>query len=59
MATVSDLNTLIETIGPNNAFVKGAGFYENEVGQYATSSYEYVNPFNLLKFVVSASEFLE
>jgi len=35
------LDLLIEAVGASNVFVKGAGFYENEVIQYATSSYEY------------------
>ncbi len=34
------LDLLIEAVGASNVFVKGAGFYENEVIQYATSSYE-------------------
>ena len=40
MATIDDLDILIETLGASNVFAKGAGFYENEVVQYATSSYE-------------------
>jgi hypothetical protein len=31
---------LIETVGASNVFVMRKGFYENEVVQYATSSYE-------------------
>jgi hypothetical protein len=31
---------LIETVGASNVFIKDKGFYENEVMQYATSSYE-------------------
>lgn len=46
MAEITDIerlqmrNTLIETVGAENAFILRTGFYENEVVQYATSSYE-------------------
>jgi hypothetical protein len=39
MASATDLEILIESIGAKNVFVRGFGFYENEVVQYATTSY--------------------
>ncbi|KAH6677094.1 putative FAD-linked oxidoreductase [Halenospora varia] len=39
MASTTDRDLLIETIGAKNVFIRGFGFYENEVVQYATSSY--------------------
>ncbi|APA10763.1 hypothetical protein SS1G_03616 [Sclerotinia sclerotiorum 1980 UF-70] len=39
---IQDLENLVNTLGFSNCFKKGKGFYENEVTQYATSSYEYV-----------------
>ncbi|KAF7865519.1 hypothetical protein EAF04_006493 [Stromatinia cepivora] len=38
---VKDLEALVGILGVSNCFKRGKGFYENEVKQYATSSYEY------------------
>jgi FAD/FMN-containing dehydrogenase len=39
MATTAELALLIESIGAKHVFIQGKGFYENEVVQYATTSY--------------------